>query len=275
MLKDFVSDIIKEKTNKDVKIDFSEIDFNNSPKSYKEKFREFKHVNLVEETVKITEPIINESIEVVKDSPTFLGKFDNRSIPNPTEYPENSTYKNINEGVVYIQRNGLWESFLEDGKAQPPVKAWPSGGGVGLNEVNSLIQNALVGVSASSGMTSAVVQQISSLVSYQTLSLQSNVIVTTPSATFGNLQTFSYNIIPNFLGIIVSGTSAGSYTANYNIYTTNDGSNLTKIAFGTITNSNNIDSNIILNAYNNNSFVADVSIVGSISAPGISILVKS
>jgi hypothetical protein len=109
----------------------------------------------------------------------------------------------------------------------------------------------------------------------QTLVLISGVSASTVSATSAGLVSFQYGIVPNMLGIIVSGTSAGSYTANYNIYTTNDGSTLTKIAYGTISNLNYVDSNIMLNAYNNSSFVADVSISGSVSNPGISISVKS
>lgn len=109
----------------------------------------------------------------------------------------------------------------------------------------------------------------------QTLVLVSGVSASTVSATPAGLVSFQYGIIPNMIGIIVSGTSAGSYTATYNIYTTNDGFNLTKIAYGTISNLNYVDSNIILNAYNNSSFVADVSISGSVSNPGISISVKS
>lgn len=275
MIKNFISDIMSSNTKPSVKIDFSEIDFDAKEKTYKEKFREFKGGEVLKESVNLEIPTEIVSKVNLIETPKFLGKFDNRSIPNPTEFPENSTYKNINEGVVYIQKNGLWESYLEDGKSPAPVNAWPSGGGVGINEVNSLISNALVGVSASSGMTSAVVQQISQLVSYQTLQLQSNVISTTPSATIGNLQTFSYNVIPNILAIVVSGTSAGSYTATYNIYTTNDGNNLTRIAYGSISNSNNLDSNMVINAYNNNSFVADITISGTISNPGVSILVKS
>jgi hypothetical protein len=86
------------------------------------------------------------------------------------------------------------------------------------------------------------------------------------SATSGTVKTFNYNLKPNMIGLLVSGTSAGSYSATYNIYSTTDGINFSGIVYGTITNSNNVDSSIFLNIYKDTSFVADLSVSGTVGA---------
>ena len=92
---------------------------------------------------------VNETV-----SPKFLGKLN--YVPNPLEYPVGTTFKNINEGTVYIRAEGenLWESLVSDGK--PGKNAYPSGGGgLGLRDVNATIAAATGGVSVYvSGATS-------------------------------------------------------------------------------------------------------------------------
>lgn len=80
---------------------------------------------------------VNETV-----SPKFLGKLN--YTPNPLEYPVGTTYKNINEGTVYIRSEGenLWESLVSDGK--PGKNAYPSGGGgLGIRDVNSAVATQL------------------------------------------------------------------------------------------------------------------------------------
>jgi hypothetical protein len=91
---------------------------------------------------------------VNESAPKHLGKLN--YIPNPLEYPIGTTFKNVNEGTVYIRAEGenLWESFVSDGK--PGKNAYPSGGGgLGLRDVNATIAAATGGVSVYvSGATS-------------------------------------------------------------------------------------------------------------------------
>lgn len=107
---------------------------------------------------------------------------------------------------------------------------------------------------------------------YQTLILTSSVS-STPSATSANLKTFKYNLIPNMIGFLVSGAGSGDYSATYNIYS-NYNNSLLKVAYGYITSANNLDSNMILNAYSYNSFAGDITVSGTSPSP-ILLMVKS
>jgi len=90
----------------------------------------------------------------VNVSPKFLGKLN--YMPNPLEHTPGTTFKHVNEGVVYIRTEGenLWESLVSDGK--PGKNAYPSGGGgLGLRDVNKAISDSTGGVSVYvSGATS-------------------------------------------------------------------------------------------------------------------------
>jgi len=62
---------------------------------------------------------INEDVEVERTiTPTsslnFIGSFN--YVPDSREYPSGTQYRNVNEGVVYINHNNLWEEYVRDGK---------------------------------------------------------------------------------------------------------------------------------------------------------------
>lgn len=75
----------------------------------------------------------------VANSFKFLGKLS--TAPNPMEYPENSLYKNINEGVVYINNGHLWEALISDGRQGAQGAA--GGSGLGRIEAQTMIDNTV------------------------------------------------------------------------------------------------------------------------------------
>lgn len=75
----------------------------------------------------------------VTNSFKFLGKLP--TAPNPMEYPENSLYKNINEGVVYINNGHLWEALISDGRQGAQGSA--GGSGLGKTEAQNMIDTTV------------------------------------------------------------------------------------------------------------------------------------
>jgi len=82
---------------------------------------------------------INEDVERIVDSKSslnFIGSFN--YVPDSREYPQGTQYRNVNEGVVYINHNNLWEEYVRDGKKGDTPRWSPSGGGLGERDVKKV-----------------------------------------------------------------------------------------------------------------------------------------
>jgi hypothetical protein len=80
-----------------------------------------------------------EDVQVIDENSSldFIGSF--TLAPNPLEQKKNALYKNLNEQKIYIRnQEGLWESFLENGKQGAAGQKGSPGGGTGVAEVQRI-----------------------------------------------------------------------------------------------------------------------------------------
>ena len=97
----------------------------------------------------------NEDLEVQTSSMLYLGE--HHIAPNPLEQPVNSFYRNINEGIVYVKRDQLWEVFLRDGKNGSQGPQGHSGGsGTGVKEVQQIVNDAVSQIVISGGTLNSI-----------------------------------------------------------------------------------------------------------------------
>lgn len=84
-----------------------------------------------------------ETLEIIKKDlfDGYLGELN--ETPNPLEYGENATYRNLREGIVYKKGpDNLWEVFVKDGEPGKQGQSAP-GGGCGVSEVKNIVENRL------------------------------------------------------------------------------------------------------------------------------------
>ena len=100
--------------------------------------------NLDQEIENIESNYIENNVkEIVNgNKPKFLGKL--YETPNPMEYPEGTMYKNTRNGVVYIKEGNTWEYLVEDGKPGAQGRAGAAGSGVGITEINNIINEQVL-----------------------------------------------------------------------------------------------------------------------------------
>lgn len=119
------------------------------------------------------------------------------------------------------------------------------GGGCGVNEVKSLISRQAAGK----------------------LFVLEGATATSVSATASDLRSFDSAYEFNIVGLKVEGPSTGTYSAVIRFYTY-ENSAFKLAATSVITNTNNIDGNLILSE--NKQWCADIQITnGSVPVPGI------
>jgi len=90
-----------------------------------------KKNKVVEELLETEERIVDS-----KSTLNFIGSFN--YVPDSREYEEGTQYRNVNEGVVYINKNNLWEEYVRDGKKGDTPRWSPSGGGLGERDVKKV-----------------------------------------------------------------------------------------------------------------------------------------
>lgn len=99
----------------------------------------FNEIKQTPPRTKVRPSILKEEQELLsisndKELPSgFIGSFN--YIPDSREYADGAQYRNVNEGVVYINKNNLWEEYVRDGKKGDTPRWSPSGGGLGERDV--------------------------------------------------------------------------------------------------------------------------------------------
>lgn len=177
-----------------------------------EKFENLKELfeTFSNKTKSIKESIDNENIE-----PQVIYLGEHHSAPNPLEQPINSFYRNINEGIVYIKRDQLWEVFLRDGRngSQGP-QGQTGGSGAGVKEVQSLIDNSISQIIISGGTLNSI--DWSKLNNIPTASSATSGVLTSEDwLSFNNkVNAVSGNYLATSGGIVNGNISANNISAN-------------------------------------------------------------
>ena len=93
---------------------------------------------------------LNELREVFSEQDSlFIGEFD--SEPDFNKYGLNKIYRNIRDGATYIRTKTEWRLLNKDGKNGTNGKQSIPGGGVGLNELNRVLDQRLSNYSPGGG----------------------------------------------------------------------------------------------------------------------------
>lgn len=127
----------------------------------------------------VEEETFEDKVEQVKVAlkTGFIGSF--KDVPNPNEYGDGAEYRNLKEGIVYKKNaQGLWESYIKDGKDGQTPRTWPTGGGVGDKDVIKMIANGSISeITILSGASSinpanSIVEAVANTNSYLQIELQ-------------------------------------------------------------------------------------------------------
>lgn len=164
--------------------------------------------NKLQEKSNLDEYVDNKDSEI-----KYLGE--HHSAPNPLEQPINTFYRNINEGVVYIKRDQLWEVFLKDGKngSQGP-QGQAGGSGAGVREVQTLIDNAVSQLVISGGTLNSIEWNKITNIPVAS-SATSGVLSSEDWSSFNNkVNAVSGNYLPISGGNVTGNLSANNISAN-------------------------------------------------------------
>ena len=96
-----------------------------------------------------------EKEEIEQDQ--FIGEFD--YAPDNKKYSLNQTYRNSNTKSIYINTVSGWKLYLSDGAPGKDGKETrlPSGGGVGINELNRVLDERLANYTPGTGGSSEAI----------------------------------------------------------------------------------------------------------------------